>query len=151
MAGQDQAIRDVQAARPGTDPIYAELWGDVVDLRHLAGAMVIGAVISLAIYILAGFVFASFVAKPSVAHAYAMLAGLVGCVVGGTVCAWRFKPKRQMVEEDDIAWRQEAIALLEAESGPLGLSAHLTPAVEREMRALGLLDVANRAARGEVV
>lgn len=128
---------------------YAELWGDVVDLRHLAAAMVIGGATSLAIYILAARVFSGLVEKASVAHAYAMLAGLVGCVLGGVICAWRFKPKRLLVEEHDRAWRQDAVNLLIAEGGSLGPSAPLSPAVEQEMRALGLLDSMERVARGE--
>ena len=80
---------------------YADVWGDTVDLKHLASGMVIGIVISLGCYI-GGirWLQASFSAlAPSLMSAYALLMGIVGCVISAMVSANLFKPKRTLNEE----------------------------------------------------
>lgn len=111
----------------------AEVWGDIVDLGDLARAIVIGAVVSLAFYSVAGRLFAPF-AAPETARSFAMLAGLVGCVCAGAVCARLFRPKRIMTEE--------AGAAAPGSLGPDGADgwddADLPAGVRAEMRELGL-------------
>ena len=120
----------------------AEVWGDIVDLRHLAGAVAIGAAVSLGCYFITGKIFATFVADPQIAHAYAMLAGLMGCVASGIVSARLFPPKREVVESAaDETWRAEAMDLLAKETGDIGDTAGLPPEVIAEMKSLKLYDV----------
>ncbi len=122
----------------------AEVWGDVVDLRHLALAVVIGAVVSLATFIaaLVGFHALGIVAASG--RAYAMLAGLGGCLLAGAICAGLLPPKRVLVETGlDAGEREAAVAALfdrAAAAAPL-------PAVAwAELQALGLLDLMAAAA-----
>ena len=124
---------------PGRDGDHlAEVWGDVVDLRHLAQAIAVGACVSLAAYLLAGRLLSTVVAAQDVARSYAMLAGLLGCVAGGAICAGLFRPKRIVTELGampmdldgdetslDGSWSAEAQATLPA-------------SVLAEMRELGL-------------
>ena len=120
----------------------AEVWGDVVDLRHLGAAIIIGAVVSLATYLIAGRIFASVVAVPELGRAYAMLAGLVGCVTAGVISARLFPAKREIIETaDDPAWRAEALAQLVADTGSLGSMADLPPEAIAEMKELGLYEL----------
>lgn len=132
------APSDVPPA-PGRDgERLAEVWGDIVDLRDLAQAIAIGACVSLAAYLLAGRLFSTFVAARDVSQSYAMLAGLLGCVAGGAICARLFRPKRIVTELGampmdldgdetslDGSWSAEAEAALPA-------------SVLAEMRELGL-------------
>ncbi|MFT4000863.1 MAG: hypothetical protein QM684_11540 [Rhizobium sp.] len=129
------------AAGSSSETGLAEIWGDVVSRRELAIAIVIGAAVSLATYWAAGLLFQSIVADKSLARALAMLAGLLGCVAGGTICAFRFKPKRQVLDEvGDGAWRTAALDELVIETGSIGKVEDLPDAVAAEMRDVGLYD-----------
>ena len=122
----------------------AEVWNDTVDLRQLAWAIVIGVGISVTAFFLASRWLRTVVATPELAHAYAMLAGLGGCVLAGVICARRFPPKRIVNEENaasDPAWRAEVLAELAAQPGGLGRASDLPPATVQELRELGLYDL----------
>ncbi|MGJ7612903.1 MULTISPECIES: hypothetical protein [unclassified Variovorax] len=120
-----------------------EIWGDTADLGHLAWAIVIGVAVSLTGYLVASRVLASLVSTPELARAYAMLAGLGGCVVSGVICAKLFTPKREVVEgaEADPRWREEVLAELAGEHGTLGSVDDLPPSVVREMKELQIYDL----------
>ena len=117
-----------------------EVWGDTADTRHLTWAIVLGIGISLPAFLLASRVLTSYVASPDLAKAYAMLAGLGGCILAGVLCAVLFKPKRVVAEGEaaDPFWRQEVLAQLAEQTGDLGSVADLPPAVAREMKELGI-------------
>lgn len=120
-----------------------EIWGDTADLGHLAWSIAIGLGVSLAGFLVANRVLASTVATPELARAYAMLAGLGGCVVSGVICALLFAPKREVVEgaAADPRWREEVLAELAGEHGTLGSVADLPPSVVREMKELEIYDL----------
>ncbi|HLU56065.1 MAG TPA: hypothetical protein VKZ81_11440 [Pseudonocardia sp.] len=116
----------------------AEVWGDVVDVAHLWWSVVLGCALGLPAYLLAGQLFARFT-EPQLARTYALLVGLVACLVAGAICARLFAPKRDLVEQQvDDAARGEAVAELVAESGVLGDLADLPEATRRELRELGI-------------
>ncbi|WNG43889.1 hypothetical protein F0U60_07115 [Archangium minus] len=121
----------------------AEVWGDTVDLRHLAWSIAIGLVVSLACFLLASHLLADRVGSAALARAYAMLAGLVGCVLSGVICGALFPPKREVVEDGaaDPSWRQEVLNELAAQSGGLGAVDELPPSVVSEMKALHLYEL----------
>ena len=122
----------------------AEVWSDTVDLRHLAWAIGIGISVSVAGFFAASRWLRGVVASPELAHAYAMLAGLAGCVLAGVICARLFPPKREVVEHSathDPAWRAEVLAELAEQPGGLGTLADLPDAVVRELKELDLYDL----------
>ncbi|WP_286936940.1 hypothetical protein [Achromobacter sp. UBA4530] len=122
----------------------AEVWSDTVDLRHLAWAIGIGISVSVAGFFAARRWLRGVVASPELAHAYAMLAGLAGCVLAGVICARLFPPKREVVEHSathDPAWRAEVLAELAEQPGGLGTLADLPEAVVRELKELDLYDL----------
>lgn len=121
-----------------------EVWGDTADVRHLSWSIVIGAVVSLAGFLIAKKVLSGAVANADLARAYAMLAGLGGCLVSGVICACLFEPKRKVVEEGaavDNVWVEEILSQLEAQTGDLGSVADLPPAVVTEMKELKIYDM----------
>lgn len=120
-----------------------EIWGDTADLGHLAWSIVIGIAVSLTGYLVASRVLMSTVGTPELARAYAMLAGLGGCVVSGLICAKLFTPKREVVEgaAADPRWREEVLAELAGEHGDLGSVDDLPPSVVREMKELEIHDL----------
>lgn len=129
----------------------AEVWGDTVDLRHLAWAIAIGTGISVLGFYLASRWLATVVESRQLAHAYAMLAGLAGCVIAGVICARAFPPKREVTEQDtsnDPEWRREVLEELARQPGGLGTVQDLPPAVVQELKELKLYELfADKAGR----
>jgi hypothetical protein len=120
----------------------AEVWGDTVDIRHLAWSVALGIGISLGAFFSANYFLALYVHDAAMTRAYAMLVGLAGCLIAGAVCAKLFKPKRVVVDQSsDTARREEVLDQLAAEAGGLGFVADLPLAATTEMKELGLYDV----------
>lgn len=129
---------------PAHSTRLAEVWSDTVDLRHLAWAIGIGIAISVTGFYAASRWLRGIVASPELAHAYAMLAGLAGCVLAGVICARLFPPKREVVEHSsthDPAWRAEVLAELAEQPGGLGTLADLPEPVVRELKDLDLYEL----------
>ncbi|WP_141719998.1 hypothetical protein [Rhizobium sp. YK2] len=127
----------------GSQGQLAEIWGDVVSRPQLGKAMMIGAVMSVAVYSAGLYIVAPLAATPAVGKALAMLAGIIGSVTSGAVCARIFPPKRVVSEHvaDASAWQVEVIEQLEQDGGPIGRLSDLPPVVAEEMRQVGLYDV----------
>jgi hypothetical protein len=137
------AVRDRgREAALGTRPQYVEVWGDTVDAVQLGWSVLLGIVISFGAFELALHLLQPLVAEAAMARAYAMLAGLGGCLVAGAVCATLFKPKRIVVEQaSDEGRRAELIERLVAESGPQAAIETLPRYVVAEMKEVGLYDL----------
>ncbi|MDX3929852.1 MAG: hypothetical protein QHC90_29160 [Shinella sp.] len=127
----------------GTHGQLAEVWGDVVSRPQLGKAMIIGAILSVAVYFIALATIAPLASTPAVGKALAMLAGIVGSVISGAICARVFPPKRTVVEQAQTgtAWQTEVLEQLEQEGGPIGRVEDLPPVVVQEMREVGLYDL----------
>ncbi|TWB08717.1 hypothetical protein FBZ99_11823 [Rhizobium sp. ERR 1071] len=127
----------------GTQGQLAEVWGDVVSRPQLGKAMMIGAVMSVAVYFVALQIIAPLAATPAVGKALAMLAGIIGSVASGAVCARIYPPKRVVSEHvaDASAWQMEVLEQLEQEGGQIGRLSDLPPVVAEEMRQVGLYEV----------
>lgn len=135
-------LASTQATRAQQASSLVEVWGDTVDIRHLAWSVALGVAISLGAFALANRVLSNYVPDAAMSRAYAMLVGLGGCLLAGAVCAKLFKPKREVVEEaSDLARRDEVLDQLAAEAGGLGSVADLPADVAAEMKELGLYDV----------
>ncbi|MBB3809717.1 hypothetical protein [Pseudochelatococcus contaminans] len=127
------------AALPASDYDLVEVWNDVVDTRHLLWSVIIGAVISVGTFLIAERILASVVDTPAIAKAYAMLAGVLGCIVSGVVSALLFPPKRVVIEStNDDAWRDQIMRDLAENPNTTMSERDLDPAVIREMEELGL-------------
>jgi cytochrome c biogenesis protein CcdA len=89
---------------------YAEVWGDTVDLRHLSIAIVIGIAVSLTFYLVGlKFILRSLPKTPqSLTQAYALLIGILGCLVSAVVSTKLFPPKRTLRENQFNAQEREA-------------------------------------------
>lgn len=123
-------------------PELYEVWGDTVDVRHLVYAIVIGAIVSLSAFFTAQHFLLEWVASAQMARAYAMLVGIVGCLVGGAISASLFKPKRHVVEhEADPAWRSQILKDLQSEFGDLGRLADLPPETIAELKEMDLYEL----------
>ena len=122
----------------------AEVWGDTVDLKHLTWSIIIGIGVSVTGYFLASRWLLSVVESKQLAQAYAMLAGLAGCILSGLICARIFPPKRVVTEQDissDPAWRAQVLAELENQPGGLGSISDLPPEVVHELKELKLYEL----------
>jgi hypothetical protein len=125
--------------KPGTGQVLAEVWGDTVELGHLVKALLIGVPISAGSYLIAARLLAANGVAEQMAHAWALLVGLAGCLCGGVICALLFKPKRVISEGAlDSDARREAIEVLANEPGGLGKISDLPVSVMEEMEQLGL-------------
>ncbi len=121
----------------------AEVWGDIISRRQLAFSLIIGGVVSLAFYFIALRLLAGAGATPAIDRALAMLVGIVGCIVGGFICAQLFKPKRHLNEDvhGSDAWRMEILQQIETEEGEIGDARALPKVVQQEMKEVGLFDL----------
>jgi len=116
-----------------------EVWGDTVNGRHLIYAIAIGAAVSLSAFFLAQHLLLGWVENVQMAKAYAMLVGIVGCLVGGAISAKLFKPKRSVVEHQaDPAWRAQVLSELRAEFGDLGQLSDLPADTLAELHEMDL-------------
>lgn len=144
-------------ARPtGAEGQLAEVWGDVVSRPQLGKAILIGAAVSLAVYGIALEIIVPRASTPDIGKALAMLAGIIGCIVGGAICARAFRPKRVVVEQvpAGATWQTEVLEQLEQEGGPIGRVEDLPASVAKEMKEVGLYDLfrdyeRNRVRSGE--
>jgi hypothetical protein len=119
-----------------------EVWGDTVNGRHLMYSIAIGATVSLGAFFAAAQVLSGWVENAQMARAYAMLVGIVGCLVGGAISAKLFKPKRNVMEhEADPAWRDRVLAELQSEFGDLGKLSDLPPETIAELKEMDLYDL----------
>ena len=136
-------MNDQSTATKKKRPVQlAEVWGDVVDIRHLWWSIIIGCAIALPAFLGSSWIFTQFVSTPALARTYALLVGLAGCLIAGAICAKLFRPKRVLEEEmTDLAAREEALAELAAETGDLGNIEDLPPAAAQELRDLGIYDL----------
>lgn len=119
-----------------------EVWGDTVDSRHLCGAIALGLTIAGSLYLAADEIMPSLVDDRTLAHSYALLVGLIGCLVAAVIAAKLFPPKREVVlgTGTDSAGRRIAMDAIEDEVGPLGDPRELPTAVQDELKALAVFD-----------
>ena len=131
------------APASGPDGQLAEIWGDVVSRPQLGKAILIGAVVSLAVYAVALATIAPLASTPAIGKALAMLAGIIGCILGGAICARLFQPKRRVVEQiaPGAIWQTEVLDQIAIEGGAIGSVEDLPAAVAQEMREVGLYSV----------
>ncbi|QIB70272.1 hypothetical protein Ami103574_13655 [Aminipila butyrica] len=93
---------------------YADVWGDTVDIRHLAIAAVIGIVVSLTLFSTAWHFMQTSLdgVAPNLIKAYALLVGILGSLISAAISAKLFKPKRilnekHFAEEDQLQVLEE--------------------------------------------
>lgn len=79
----------------------AEIWGDTVNLRHLAGAMIIGMILGFSFYWTGLQIIKSFYPdiQASLQQALALLVGIVGCLLAAVISAKLYPPKRILTEQ----------------------------------------------------
>lgn len=134
---------------------YADVWGDTVDLKHLAIAMGIGIIISLFFYILGlNYLQANFSKlAANLMTAYALLIGIAGCLLSAIISAKLFKPKRKLNEEefsegDRLAVLEELKIDIDKEAEELQF---VGPKVIQEMKDLQIYDLfARKNAKSKV-
>jgi len=124
---------------------YADVWGDTVDLRHLAIAMILGIAVSMTCYI-AGLSYIK-ASLPKLAAnlktAYALLFGIGGCLISAVLSAKLFAPKRSLKEDAFTPEDREAVLAelqVDREREAEDLKA-VSPEIVDEMKELQLYDL----------
>lgn len=119
-----------------------EVWGDTVDTRHMGMSIALGAGIAAPTFLLGRALVTANVQDTTLAESYALLLGLVACLVAAVIAARLFKPKRIVRENSTITEsRREALAVIAAEGGEWTDPAELSTEVRQELHQLGLYDV----------
>ncbi|HJA62319.1 MULTISPECIES: hypothetical protein [unclassified Brevibacterium] len=122
-------------------PQLIEVWNDTVDPKHLIGGIAIGVGIAVPAFLISDHLFSSSGGDEALSHSYALLIGIVGCILGAVIAGVLFKPKRVITTSAaDTRNRQEIIDEIVEEYGPLGDPRELGPKAQEEIRALGLFD-----------
>lgn len=124
---------------------YADIWGDTVNLHHLAGGLAIGIALGLGSYLLGFNVLkANFPKLPAnLLTAYSLLVGIVGCLLAAIISAKLFTPKRvlnqgEFSDEDRLAVLDELQVDREKEKEELKL---VDAECVAEMKELQLYDL----------
>lgn len=119
---------------------YVQVWGDAVNPKHLWLSVLLGAATGLGALLLAGAALRSTSISAELQDGYALLAGLLGCLIAAVVCAKLFPPKR-IVHEHALSpdEHQAAIQEILADNGR-GSTGELSPHAARELRSVGLYD-----------
>jgi hypothetical protein len=129
---------DASHADPSPEELpYRIVWNDAVDPRQLSLSIALCVAIGLPAFLVSRAVLAGVLHQPALAGGYALLIGLVGCVLGAAVCARLFPPKRALAEGPETD-RAAALAELESLGGTAEEFAALPRDVQGELRALGL-------------
>ena len=116
------------------------MWNDTVDSRHLTGGIAISVGIAVTAFLVADHLFAA-ADQTELGHSYALLIGILGCILGAVITGLLFKPKRVITTSTaDTRSRQEIIDEIVEEYGDLGDPRELPEAVQNEVRTLGLFD-----------
>jgi len=143
-AAAPAAAPATEAAAPATEAAeatealpYRVVWNDAVDPRQLTWAIALCVAVGLPAFLVSRAVLAGVLRQPALAGGYALLIGLVGCVLGAAVCTRLFRPKR-VITEDAETDRVAALAELERLGGTAEEFAALPRDVRDELRALGL-------------
>ena len=121
-------------------PQLLEVWNDTVDSKHLVGSIAIGIGVAVPAFLISDHLFTT-TGDEELGHSYALLIGIVGCIIGAVISSMLFKPKRVITQSAaDTRNRQVVIDEIVEEYGDLGDPRELKPAVQEEIRALGLFD-----------
>lgn len=121
-------------------PRYTEVWGDTVVIRELLAAAVICIAATMLFYFIGTGIFVGREGMDiGLAKGYALLIGILGCILSAIVCAKLFKPKRiveERLEQEDILHVLEAAGISpEEEAAAL---ATVEPGIIKEMEDLEL-------------
>jgi len=122
---------------PDGDGPYTMVWNDAVDLRQLTASVVICVGIGLPGFLGARALFAGIAGNAALAGGYALLVGLVGCVLAAALCARLFPPKRTFDTEEG-ADHGAALAELARMGGTRETFDGLPSDTRAEMIGLGL-------------
>ncbi|NPV69845.1 MAG: hypothetical protein HPY55_04235 [Firmicutes bacterium] len=126
---------------------YAEVWGDTVDLVHLASSTVIGIVLTLGGYLVGLQVFSAQKGlSEALVKGYALMVGVTGCVASGVIAATLYRPKRVLVEKAEQVDVAEALATLGMRPEEEAAAVESVEAAARdELRELGLFETLSKA------
>ncbi len=136
--------------------MYADIWGDTVDLKHLAIAIIIGIAISLTAFLI-GFNIIKQMRPDMVLplqKAMGLIVGIFGCIVSAIICAKLFPPKRTFSEQEFTAEDRERMITelnIDPEEELEAINA-MSDSTKEEMQELEIYDmfknIANKA-KGE--
>jgi hypothetical protein len=116
------------------------VWGDTVVIKELLAASVICIVATMVFYFVGTGIFVGREGMEiGLAKGYALLIGILGCVLSAIVCAKLFKPKRvveEKLEQEDILHVLEAAGITPEEEAEA--LATVDPEIIKEMEDLEL-------------
>lgn len=121
--------------------VYTRVWGDVVSLKELVLASVIGIAVTMGMFLLGQYLFNEVIdgIDEGLANGYALLIGVSGVFIAGFISAKLFKPKRivedKMETEEIESILNDAGITLEEEIEALATA---SPEVIQEMEDLEL-------------
>jgi hypothetical protein len=117
----------------------AEVYGDIVRIRDLAIATLLGILGGPPVFALAKHLLVSWVAiEPEKAKGYALFLGMLGCLAAGVASARWFKAKRDLVTEGRVHFEEAILSLgvsLKEERAAVEASSEDN---QRELREVGV-------------
>ena len=114
---------------------FAEVWRDTLVLKELLYSSILGIVLTMAGYLVGVRYFAEIKGlSKSLITGYALMTGILGCVVAGIIASKLYKPKRTV---EDMIVQEDIEAVLKA--GDMTLEEETQAMVELDEQVLGEL------------
>lgn len=90
---------------------YTQVWGDIVSLKELVIASIIGIVVTMGMFFLGQYIFNDLIdgIDEALANGYALLVGVSGVFISGFISAKLFKPKRKIEDKMEIQDVEEVL------------------------------------------
>ncbi len=130
----------MKSTKRNKDLYYTEVWGDTVVLKELLYACLIGVVLTMGMFLIGREFFSRMEnLDKGLADGYALLVGVIGCILSDVISAKLFKPKRNIeerFESENIEDLLKAMGMtVEEEKEALS---KLDPEIIKEMEELEL-------------
>lgn len=92
-------------------PKYTQVWGDLVSLKELVIASILGIAITMGMFFLGQYIFHELVEglDEALADGYSLLIGVSGVFISGFISAKLFKPKRIVIDKMETQGIEEVL------------------------------------------
>lgn len=77
-----------------TQQNFYQVWNDSIAIADLIKSILINIALTTTFLYTSNYILSDFVRDPHIMKGYSLLIGLVGCVLGATICIKLYKPKR---------------------------------------------------------
>ncbi len=125
--------------RDSYGPCLAEVYGDIVRIRDLAWAVLMGICSGTPLYAISKYFMLSWgLTGPEKAKGYALFFGMIGCLVSGILSSRLFKAKRTLVTGHPIRFQEAILSMDASAQEEFQALKTCSPDIRQELTELGI-------------